>query len=112
MKNKTNIRRILFLVAVAALLLSVAAMAGAEVIDPCPEGVQHAGPFSYRNRVNATCTENGHWDKYCDACGRFVATEPIIAQGHQFEESIKIITLPTCLGSGLNQVSSICKVCN
>ena len=32
MKNKIYIRRILFLVAVAALLLSVAAMAGADVV--------------------------------------------------------------------------------
>ena len=111
MKNRNHICRLVFFAAMLALVLSLAVCAVAEG-DPCPEGSPHKGPYSYRNRVNATCTETGRQDKYCDACGRFVGTEIISAIGHQFEDSTKVITAPTCLTNGLKQISSICKVCN
>lgn len=109
MKNKTYIRKMIFFAVMVIALLSLAVTAVAE--DPCPDGAQHKGPFSYRNRVNATCTETGKQDKYCDACGRFVGTETISAIGHQFEDSARVISAPTCLTAGLRQVASICKVC-
>ena len=112
MKNRNLICRLLFFAAMVTVVLSLAVCAVAESTDPCPEGYPHKGPFSYRNRVNATCTETGRQDKYCDACGRFVGTEIISAIGHQFEDSPKVITPATCLTAGLRQVSSICKVCN
>ena len=111
MKNRNHICRLLFFAAMVAVVLSLAVCAVAEGSDPCPDGAQHKGPFSYRNRVNATCTETGHQDKYCDACGRFVGTEIISAIGHQYTESTRVITSPTCLTAGLQQKSSICKVC-
>ena len=107
--NKNAIRRILFFVVMVIALVSLTCVALAD--DPCPEGQPHKGPFSYRNRVNATCTETGSQDKYCDACGRFVGTEIISAIGHQYTESTKVITSPTCLTAGLQQKSTICKVC-
>ena len=110
MKNRNCIRKIIFFAVMVIALLSLAVTAVAEA-DPCPDGTQHKGPFSYRNRVNATCTETGHQDKYCDACGRFVGTETISAIGHQFEDSTRVITPATCLTSGLKQTTSICKVC-
>ena len=108
MKNRNHICRLLFFAAMVAVVLSLAVCAVAEG-DPCPEGSPHKGPYSYRNRVNATCTETGRQDKYCDACGRFVGTEIISAIGHQFEDSTKVITAPTCLTNGLKQISSICR---
>ena len=93
--NKNAIRRILFFVVMVIALVSLTCVALAD--DPCPEGQPHKGPFSYRNRVNATCTETGSQDKYCDACGRFVGTEIISAIGHQYEDSVKVPTPPTCL---------------
>ncbi len=79
--------------------------------DPCPPGSQHKGPFSYRNRISATCTETGHHDKYCDACGRYIGTEIISAIGHVFETRTRIITLPTCVSNGLRQEYSMCIRC-
>ena len=110
MKNRNHICKLIFFVAIVAMVLSLAACALADG-DPCPDGAQHKGPFSYRNRINATCTETGRQDKYCDACGRFVGTEIISAIGHQFESSVRVITSPTCLTAGLQQKNSICKVC-
>ena len=107
--NKNAIRRILFFVVMVIALVSLTCVALAD--DPCPEGQPHKGPFSYRNRVNATCTETGSQDKYCDACGRFVGTEIISAIGHQYEDSVKVPTPPTCLTAGKRQTTQICKVC-
>lgn len=109
MKNRALICKLFFFAVMMVMMLSLAA--GALADDPCPEGQPHKGPFSYRNRVNATCTETGHQDKYCDACGRFVGTEIISAIGHQYENGVKVITAPTCLTAGLRQVTKICKVC-
>jgi len=111
MTKKNHIRRIIFFVVMVIALVSLAAVAVAESTDPCPSGTQHKGPFSYRNRENATCTETGKQDKYCDACGRFVGTEIISAIGHQYESSTRVITPPTCLTAGLQQKKQICKVC-
>ncbi len=111
MKNRNLICRLVFFAVMLVLVFSVAVCAAAETTDPCPEGAQHKGPFSYRNRINATCTEQGQQDKYCDACGRFVGTEPIGAIGHLFEKSPKVIKAPDCYNDGLEQQTEICKVC-
>ncbi len=76
----------------------------------CQGGKQHTGPYSYRNRVSPTCTEAGRWEKYCDACGRFVATETI-SPSHRFVNVTEVITAPTCLTAGTQRTSSVCEVC-
>ena len=106
--KKNSICKIVFFVAALTLLLAMASYAAA---DTCTAETGHLGPFSFRNYTNPTCTEPGHRDKYCDACGKFLGTEPIGAIGHQYETSERVITAPTCLNAGLKQVSSICMVC-
>ncbi|MBR4538668.1 MAG: hypothetical protein IKO52_07475 [Clostridia bacterium] len=106
--KKNSICKIVFFVAALTLLLAMASYAAA---DTCTAETGHLGPFSFRNYTNPTCTEPGHRDKYCDACGKFLGTEPIGAIGHQYETSERVITAPTCLSAGLKQISSICMVC-
>ena len=109
MNKKNHIRIMLVFAAMLIALLCLVSVAAAE--DGCSAESGHLGPFSYRNRVNATCTEAGKQDKYCDACGKFVGTENISPIGHQYESNVRVIRQATCLTEGLQQKSSICMVC-
>lgn len=106
--KKKAILRLVFCVAAITVVLCAFGAAMAE--DECT-GLVHKGPFSYRNQKLATCTEPGSWDKYCDACGKFIGTEPIGAIGHKYETHKNVITAPTCLSSGSHQETDVCKVC-
>ncbi len=109
MKKQSHVRKVLFFALALAALLCLSITALAEETNPC--AVKHVGPYEYRNTVNATCIVDGHHDKYCLTCGQFVVTEPIIAQGHQYEKHTTQIFAPTCLEEGLNQIIEVCRVC-
>lgn len=114
MKNTNRIWKIVFFAVMLAVLLSLAVAANAES-NPC--AVRHAGPFSYRNTVNATCTVDGTHEKWCDACNTYITTEPIIAQGHKPPESranaVKtVLKEATCEEAGEVRYDFYCRVCS
>lgn len=108
--NKKSVCKTLLFALLLAALLGLCAGASAQVIEECTS-INHVGPIVEVNRVSATCTVNGSVQKKCQNCGVIIATEPIIAQGHQLQSRTTTITAPTCTASGMMQVTVKCSVC-
>lgn len=107
MKNGRFICKLVLFTAILALLLSLAACAMA---DECTES-QHVGPIVVTTYKASTCTVDGVQRKTCQNCGKVVAEEPIIAQGHPMGNVTNHISLATCTTNGLDQVVRKCSVC-
>ena len=102
--------KLLTFTVLAVMIMCIGCIAIAEAANPCSGG-QHRGPYRYNLISAATCTVNGSQEKFCMACGEKIGVEPIIAIGHQFEASTRIITPATCTTDGLRQVQNVCRVC-
>ncbi len=104
--NKKNVCKTILFALLLTVLLGLCVGASAE----CGNG-EHEGPFTDVTVMNATCTADGLRQTICDSCGAVIATEQIMATGHQLQSRTSTTKMPTCTENGRQQVVNTCSIC-